>query len=65
MVKVELYITFIYSCWIVLTVSFFTLIDQVYNIKVVSIVKFNFLKKIFRKKRFQECMALSVISGRI
>ena len=23
-------ITFIYSCWIVLTVSFFTLIDQVY-----------------------------------
>ena len=46
MVKVELYITFIYSCWIVLTVSFFTLIDQVYNIKVVSIVKFNFLRNI-------------------
>ena len=46
MVKVELYITFIYSCWIVLTVSFFTLIDQVYNIKVVSIAKFNFLSKV-------------------
>ena len=46
MVKVELYITLIYSCWIVLTVSFFTLIDQVYNIKVVSVVKFNFLRNI-------------------
>ena len=46
MVKVELYIIFIYSCWIVLTVSFFTLIDQVYNIKVVSILKFNFLSKV-------------------
>ena len=46
MVKVELYITFIYSCCIVLTVSFFTSIDQVYNIKVVAIVKFNFLSKV-------------------